>query len=66
MGNYSYLIAIALLPLAGWLFNRFIGWLEGLAFKHLPHGRFRSLLISGWSSGKTPETLEEMKEQRGL
>lgn len=63
MGNYTYLLAAAAMPLFGLLMKKFIGWLEALAFKHLPEGKLRSALITGWS-GTTPKTLEELRGQR--
>lgn len=61
--TYAYLLSAALLPVAGWAFIKFIGWLEYLAFTYLPEGRLRSMLITGWT-GTTPKTLEELRGQR--
>lgn len=63
MKDYAFLIAAALVPIAGMLFHRFIGWLELMAFKHLPDGKLRSALITGWT-GTTPKTPEELRAQR--
>lgn len=59
----ALVLSAALLPLAGWLFIKFTDWLEYLAFTHLPPGKLRSMLITGWT-GTTPKTLEELRAQR--
>jgi hypothetical protein len=66
MKDYAFLIAAALVPIGMLLYVKFWSSLEEMAFKHLPNGRLRTLLITDWSTGKTPETLEELREQRGL
>lgn len=63
MKDYAFFISAALVPIAGLFLYKIVGWLELMAFKHLPEGRLRSALITGWS-GTTPKTPEELKGQR--
>lgn len=59
----ALILSALLFPLAAVAFAGAIRWLEYIAFTYLPHGRLRSLLITGWT-GTTPRTLAEMRAQR--
>lgn len=63
LSQYIWALSIAFVPLFSRLMNWLVLQLEIAAFKYLPKGRLRTLLISGFA-GTTPETLEELREQR--